>query len=325
MMATRKQDGNWSEFLTTDPGEAEGYLAGVYGAPVRLRLGGFPYRFWHRRLSAGALHADTIDHTAAAEAVTDTVPGVVPVIRAMRGKRTDLNRDLTIGPGGTIVAAEPGTAQRSWNENFRYSLISLPLDAVGAVAVNRPDDEPVPLRFGSLLPVTPGAGRRWTGTVRYVTAELRDYPETAVRPLASDALTRLLALALLDTFPGSWSDLPPEYADQTDAIPPVLARAISFIESNAGLPVTMADVARAARVTVRAVQLAFRRHADTTPGAYLRLVRLERAREELKAASPLDGITVAGTAGRWGWSSPDRFAAAYRARFGEPPSQTLRG
>jgi hypothetical protein len=36
------------------------------------------------------------------------------------------------------------------------------------------------------------------------------------------------------------------------------------------------------------------------------------------------GITVAAIAGRWGFSRPDRFAAAYRTAYGRPPRHTLR-
>ena len=49
----------------------------------------------------------------------------------------------------------------------------------------------------------------------------------------------------------------------------------------------------AAHVTIRAVQLAFRRHLDTTPADYLRRVRLDRARHDLIAADPArDSITA---------------------------------
>jgi AraC-like DNA-binding protein len=57
---------------------------------------------------------------------------------------------------------------------------------------------------------------------------------------------------------------------------------------------------------------------------YLRQVRLERAYAQLQAADPAGGSTVAAVARRWGWANPAHFAAAYRQRFGVPPSHTLR-
>ena len=61
--------------------------------------------------------------------------------------------------------------------------------------------------------------------------------------------------------------------------------------------------------------------------AYLRQVRLQRADADLRAASgtPLAaGRGVASIASRWGFTNFGRFAAAYRARYGHAPSETLR-
>jgi transcriptional regulator GlxA family with amidase domain len=86
----------------------------------------------------------------------------------------------------------------------------------------------------------------------------------------------------------------------------------------------VSDIAGAARVTARAVQLAFRHHLDTTPLRYLRDVRLSRAHDDLRAADPCQGQTVTDIAARWGFFSPGRFSAHYRAVYGVPPSRTLR-
>ena len=51
-------------------------------------------------------------------------------------------------------------------------------------------------------------------------------------------------------------------------------------------------------------------------------VRLDRARAELLAADPARESVAAG-AYRWGFASPDRFAAAYHRAYGVPPDRTL--
>ncbi|WP_067779286.1 helix-turn-helix transcriptional regulator [Nocardia amikacinitolerans] len=78
-----------------------------------------------------------------------------------------------------------------------------------------------------------------------------------------------------------------------------------------------------AHVTIRAVQLAFRKHLDTTPMGYLRKVRLAGAHEQLLAASPDDGHTVTGVAAAWGFAHPGRFASSYRQAYGVAPQTTL--
>jgi transcriptional regulator GlxA family with amidase domain len=76
-------------------------------------------------------------------------------------------------------------------------------------------------------------------------------------------------------------------------------------------------------VSIRSLQEGFRRHVATTPLAYLRGVRLERAHEDLLRADPRT-VTVADVAQRWGFVHQSRFAAAYRARYNASPSEALR-
>ena len=81
---------------------------------------------------------------------------------------------------------------------------------------------------------------------------------------------------------------------------------------------------RRAGVSVRSLQAQFRHDLGQTPTAYVRNRRLERARADLADAAPGSGVTVTDVAARWGFTHFGRFAATYRARFGETPSHTLR-
>lgn len=103
----------------------------------------------------------------------------------------------------------------------------------------------------------------------------------------------------------------------------VLRRAIAFINENARREITLSDIAVAVNVTPRSVQYAFRRHLDTTPLEYLRLVRLDRAHRELQTADP-HSDTVMAIAGRWGFTHAGRFSGVYKRTFGAAPSETLR-
>jgi len=141
-------------------------------------------------------------------------------------------------------------------------------------------------------------------------------------PLAAGAAARLLAATALSVFPNN-ALLDPTAVDRNDARPATLRRAISFIDDNAHRDITLADIAAAAHVTIRALQLAFRRHLDCTPTAYLRRVRLERAHSQLSTAAP-GRESVTAVAFRWGFASSSRFAAYYREAYGVPPGATLR-
>ena len=121
---------------------------------------------------------------------------------------------------------------------------------------------------------------------------------------------------------GTWNSL--GYSGlPSDASPATLKRAVAFIEENAQQDITIADIAAAASVTMRAVQLAFRRHLGTTPTRYLRQVRLDRAHRDLLAADP-GHETVTAVAYRWGFPSPGRFASYYQQVYGVRPSRALR-
>lgn len=102
-----------------------------------------------------------------------------------------------------------------------------------------------------------------------------------------------------------------------------LRRAVDHIDNNLGEAIQLDDVATAARVSVRALQQAFRDVYDQTPTQYIRDRRLEHARRELLESSVAD-TTVTAVSAHWGYTNAGRFATAYRKRFSELPSETLR-
>lgn len=116
-----------------------------------------------------------------------------------------------------------------------------------------------------------------------------------------------------------------EFADGTAPapVPRTVRRAEQLIVDHAREPLTIEDIAEAVGVSVRALQEGFRRHFDTTPTARLREARLVGVHAELVAADPAR-VTVSAVAAGWGFWHLGRFSAAYRERFGEPPSVTLR-
>ncbi|WP_158088805.1 AraC family transcriptional regulator [Thermoactinospora rubra] len=105
-----------------------------------------------------------------------------------------------------------------------------------------------------------------------------------------------------------------------------IRRARRFCEEHAAEPITLGDIAAAARVSVRTLQSGFREHLQTTPMAYLRKVRLARAHADLLHIAATGGrTTVTEVALRWGFMHLSRFAAFYRQTYGHAPSVTLRG
>jgi len=112
--------------------------------------------------------------------------------------------------------------------------------------------------------------------------------------------------------------------DRTGATPaPRHVRlAEAYILQHLADPLTVEDVAAAAQVSPRALQLAFRAFRGTTPMGFWRDQRLMRAHDDLLAGGPEASVTD--IALRWGFGHFGRFADLYRRRFGACPNVTLR-
>jgi AraC-like DNA-binding protein len=127
------------------------------------------------------------------------------------------------------------------------------------------------------------------------------------------------------------TDLAPAYSAEfgepsAPSTSAAIRRARRFCEEHAAEPITLGDIAAAAKVSVRTLQSGFREHLQTTPMAYLRKVRLARAHADLlHIAATGSRTTVTEVALRWGFTHLSRFAAFYRQTYGRAPSVTRRG
>jgi AraC-like DNA-binding protein len=203
---------------------------------------------------------------------------------------------------------------------LRAVILTVPHAALARAAGELPGQPRPALRFPSLRPASPAAADQWKSTAAYVRGLLDD-DEAAASPLITGTAAQLLAATALTAFPNNvLAD--PTAQDSRDAHPDTLRRAVAFIDDNAYRDISIADIAGAASVTVRAVQLVFRRHLEMTPLEYLRRVRLDRAHYDLLAADPAR-MSVTAVAYRWGFPSASRFAAYYRRAYGVSPGKTL--
>lgn len=307
------------EFSTTDPELAREFLNQTYGMQVLVsnregmtRLAATVTDAGPFTVSDMTLPGDlTFGITGSDTVSIDTViAGTVQVDRAK-----DTNR---YQPGDVMLGSWPQASFTSRTHRVRGRALTLPVSLLYTVAGRAPS---APLRFVSPRPASAADRTRWTSTTGYIDTLLAS-PAAAASPLIIGSTARLLAATVLVAFPNSW-DTDPAARDRTDASTATLRRAIAFIDEHAARDISVADVAAAAHVTIRAVQIAFRRHYGTTPAGYLRRVRLDRARQDLLAADPARE-SVTAVAYRWGFASPGQFTAAYQQAYGVTPDQTLR-
>ncbi len=228
----------------------------------------------------------------------------------------------TFGPGDQFLISRPDLpyAGLAHATRLRFTL----LDPAILSRVAAPHDETGPVRVLDYRPISRRATLQLRSSIAYVRDCMTRTPEAAQAPLVVVAVSQLLAANVLYAFPNTAMSDNSANEQHDAANPGTLRRAVSFIEANPDIDISVTDIAHAACVSPRALQLAFRRHLDTTPLAYLRRVRLGHARDDLQSAAPGDGETVTAIAYRWGFASSSRFARQYRAAYGTTPSETLR-
>lgn len=230
--------------------------------------------------------------------------------------------DETFGPGDLFLISRPGLPYAGVAHSTRLRFAVLDPVICARVAATMEDAAAAPVTVTSHRPVSRQAALQLKRTIGYVRDNVMALTEAERAPLVVSTASQLLAASVLAAFPNS-ADTGTTAQDEHDASPGTLRRAMAFIDANPDIGISISDIAGAACVTPRAVQLAFRRHLDTTPLAYLRRVRLHHAHQDLAQATRGDGTTVTTVAYRWGFTSPSRFAATYRAAYGVLPSDTL--
>lgn len=321
----RLDAGNDSErtsFETHDPRRIDDYFEVAYGPVFNVRVEQPTVHLRVDGVRAGGYGIDEVS----LDGVSMTVEpqGMLKVCRLTKGTIDWRQRRVSdrLDVGDVAMLSEPNLAHWCRWRGAGVVLVTLTDELLERVAATPPTGRPHRIGFTGNRPVSAAAAEQWNQTVALV-AETLGSKEAASSVLVTGSAGRLLAATALATFPNT-TVLDEAPIDRTDATPETLRRALAYIEANPDLDIGVVDIARAACVTVRAVQLAFRRHLDTTPMAHLRQIRLDRAHQDLRNADPDDGTTVTGVAARWGFSSPSRFSLFYRAEYGQLPSQTLR-
>jgi len=171
-----------------------------------------------------------------------------------------------------------------------------------------------------IIDFSTAAGRLFGSLAQTIIIGMRNNGPLLQSPIAMLNLTQALADLVVRLIPHRLSHLLDKKIHLT--APRHVRRAIEFMHANIAQPLTMQSVAEAAGISIRALEVGFRDFKETTPAAYLRAIRLQAVREDLRDASnqqPLRDICL-----KWGFFHFGRFAATYRAAYGENPSDTRR-
>lgn len=113
-----------------------------------------------------------------------------------------------------------------------------------------------------------------------------------------------------------------ERIEASAVLPRGVRRALDLMQSAGQRDIGIAELAKAAGLSGRALQRQFRAFLGKTPLEALHDARFDNARRQLLRAAP--GIKVMDVAQRCGFAHLGRFSIEYRRRYGETPSQTLK-
>jgi AraC-like DNA-binding protein len=95
-----------------------------------------------------------------------------------------------------------------------------------------------------------------------------------------------------------------------------------FIHAHPDRPLTLAEIAANTGVNARTLTRAFQSEFGVGPVGYHRRYRLEHVHLDLAAGNAAE-VSVTDVAMKYGFYQLSHFAAAYKAMFGETPSETL--
>lgn len=171
--------------------------------------------------------------------------------------------------------------------------------------------------------LTSMAGQHMRNTLLFAAREL-DGPLRALNGnggVLKSNLETLLLNQILHSLPNAHSDLL-QSGRPSPALPYHVKRARDYMQAHADRPIALEALSTHAGCSIRTLQEGFRNALGSTPTAYLKSIRLDRVRQALLSAAPGDSVTA--LALKWGFAHHGNFAKAYRAKFGIPPSVTLR-
>lgn len=310
-------------FSSSDAGRIAGFIERVYAenavrlSPVRGRA-----RFRLETHDTTLLGTDRLRSSIDYEVTSGAGVRDHVFLRLNAGEVRLDSRDRTVTAGPhdvlTYPLSRPLTSRLS---GVDATVLRVPAHRLAACLEEVTGAPASEVHFLEFTPVSPQMRRYWNALTTLVAGALADDDSPLASPLLAEQMTRTVAVAALQTFPHRAFG---EALGPSGCAPATVRRAVAYLEEHAHEPVLLSDVAAAAATSARALQHGFRRYLGTSPLGYLRRVRLHRAHEDLLAADPAAGDTVAAVAVRWGFTPGGRFAATYRRAFGVLPGQTLR-
>ncbi|GAA4915742.1 helix-turn-helix protein [Actinomycetospora succinea] len=312
------------QWASTDPEAANQYLRDTYTdfRPEKTDAAGFT--FWTEVATTDLFGIGRLRHSGPVRARC-APPSALVVVQNLAGGPHHVD-DGSGFVGGTLKLTPTWSDYDTGWQDVTVQTAVLDHDEVSRIGAELSGLEPEAVTFTSAAPVSLALADHWSRLCTHVHDDVLSADALMGAPLVRANTMRHLATTLISTFPNTALEvlIDPATGSAGHAEPATVRRAVEFMDSHAGDDIGLTEIADAARIGARSLQLAFRRHRDITPLEYLRRVRLESAHRDLLAGDPTRGDRVEAIAARWGFGHPGRFSVIYREAYGRSPSATLR-
>lgn len=305
-----------------DPEQASCELASVY-SPNQLRVLGSPsaFRMRWRRGAMGPMLLSALSFDVEVELQQQASQSFYLVSTQLRG-RAQIDAGRVQGGGGAgLVVIDSATCpvHKRFSADSQRLHVRLSREEVAAACtqlLERPLTRPP--EFQPMMAEGSAAQQRWLALTALLFDRAAAPPPPALAPRLYRQFAELAILTLLTEHRHSYSDA--LAAPVGAPAPRHVRRAQEYMRAHAAEPLTLAEVAQTAGVSLRTLSAGFQACHGTSPMRWLREVRLQGAHADLSRANG----SVADIALRWGFAHFGRFAAEYARRFGQSPSRTLR-
>ncbi|KQR65762.1 helix-turn-helix domain-containing protein [Frigoribacterium sp. Leaf172] len=291
--------------------------AALEGRQFRARLGADPFSFRFAAAGDARLNLQTGTFTGHLQGVIPWSRDYVVSWFPVGGVTIDYPQGQLSSVGGRPFLTPTETSYSFTMTPHRHGIAQFGSDFFESVAAARHGGPPQRLVFDYTAVPTDGALAGWSQTLGRVTPVIVSPSST---PDARVQAQTDLANAVLDLFPWRAVNVPASLRTEYTR---KLRLAAEYVHTYVEQSLTSAEIAQAADMHPRTLQQQMHEYLGSTPSLYVRNVRLDRVRLDLQDAEPGSAF-VADIARRWGFRNLGRFSAAYFARFGEHPRDTLR-
>jgi AraC-like DNA-binding protein len=236
------------------------------------------------------------------------------LVRRVSGRDLFGSQIFHFRPGERTVTGSPR------GQPWTFGIIAVPFDQLARTGPVAGVDHGVPLNDDRMFQVPKPAFARLVGLMEDISRIAREAPWIIGMPQPAKALAGTIVDVLLGCLTEGRAIADRAALGRHRA---VVARFERALRERPEEMLSLRDICTEVGVAQRTLGLACQEFLGEGPVQYARNHRLERVREMLSVSDP-ETAMVTSVAMHYGFWELGRFARAYRLRFGERPSETLR-